>query len=97
MGQRLLNLVHQDQAQIARLESVERPVDSDELAADFFDLSTAPGAGESLAQQLQHLTVSAAALAGVLKQEHLVEGLAEDLRLLAYVFIATVTGTADDH
>ena len=55
------------------------------------------GALQALAQQRDDLAVGAAALGGVLVEQHAVEGRAEDLRLLADVLVAAVAGGADDH
>jgi hypothetical protein len=52
---------------------------------------------EALAQQAEHLAVGAAALALVLVEDDVVEGVAEDLGLLADVLVAPVAGAADDH
>ena len=52
---------------------------------------------QAVAQQAQHLAVGAAALAGVLVQQHLVEGSAQDLGLGADVLVAAVAGAADHH
>ena len=48
--ERLLDLVDQDQAEVACLERGERRVDGDEFAADLLHLARAPGVGEALAQ-----------------------------------------------
>jgi hypothetical protein len=48
-------------------------------------------------QQGQHLAVFPAALAGVLVQDHVVEGIAQDGGLLADVLVAAVARAADDH
>ena len=49
---------------------------------------------QALAQQGQHLAVGPTALAGVLVEDHVVEGAAQDLGLLADVLVAAVAGTA---
>jgi hypothetical protein len=69
VGQRLLHLVDQDQAQIAGLQLLQRAVDGGELAVDLFHLAGARGAFQALAQQGQHLAIGAAALAGVLVED----------------------------
>ena len=38
MGQRFFHLVHQHQAQVARLQARQGGVDGDEFATDFFDV-----------------------------------------------------------
>ena len=52
---------------------------------------------QAFAQQGQHFAVGATALALVLVEDDLVEGIAEDLGLLADVLVAAVTGAADHH
>jgi hypothetical protein len=52
---------------------------------------------QAFAQQGHHLAVGAAALGGVLVQDHVVEGGAQDHGLLADVLVAAVAGAADDH
>jgi hypothetical protein len=64
---------------------------------DLFHVGGARGALQALAQQGQHLAVGPAALAGVLVEDHVVEGLAQDLGLLADVLVAAVARAGDDH
>jgi hypothetical protein len=96
VGQRFFHLVHQHQAQVARLQARQGGVDGDELATDLFDMLVR-GARQAFAQQGHHLAVGAAALGGVLVQDHVVEGGAQDHGLLADVLVAAVAGAADDH
>ena len=51
MGQGLLHLVDEDEAEVARLQAVEGAVDGGEFAADFFDVGGAFGVLQALAQQ----------------------------------------------
>ena len=91
-----MHLVDEDEAQIARLQAVEGVVDGGEFAVDFFHVAGAFGALQALAQQGEDFAVGAAALAGVLVEDDVVEGCAEDAGLLADVFIAPVARAADD-
>jgi len=96
VGERFLHLVDEDEAQIARLQAVEGVVDGGEFAVDFFHVAGAFGALQTLAQQGEDFAVGAAALAGVLVEDDVVEGCAEDAGLFADVFIAPVARAADD-
>src|SRR5690606_21638797 len=95
--QRLVDLVDEDQAQVAGLELVERGVDCEELAADLLHARRARRAGQALPQQREYFAVAAAALALVFVEDHLVERLAENLGLAPDVLVAPVAGAADDH
>ena len=97
MRQRLLDLVDQDQAEIAGLQAGERRVNGDEFAVDGVDLPGAPGIAQTVAEQGDDFAVLAPALAGILVENHLVEGFAKDLGLLADIVVAAVAGAADDH
>jgi hypothetical protein len=64
---------------------------------DFLDMPGAGCAGQAFTQQRHHFAIAAAALGGVLVQDHVVKGRAEDHGLLADVFVAAVAGAADHH
>jgi hypothetical protein len=51
VGQGFFHLVHQHQAQVARLQARQGGVDGDELATDFFDVPGARRACQAFAQQ----------------------------------------------
>ena len=55
------------------------------------------GARQAFAQQADDFAIGAAALGGVLVQDHVVEGGAQDHGLHADVLVAPVARTADDH
>src|SRR5574343_1066985 len=96
MGQGLLDLIDQDQAEIARMQALKCHVDGLEFTGDGVDALGAPGVGQAVEQQADDLAVGAAALAGILVENHIVEGVPEDLGLLPDVLVAPVAGAADD-
>jgi hypothetical protein len=79
------------------LQAAQRAVDGDEFAVDLFHVRGARRALQAFAQQRQHFAIGAAALAGVLVQDHVVERRAQDARLPADVLVAPIAGAADDH
>ena len=88
MRQRFFDLIDQNQAQVAWLERFERRVDGQELAVDLLDFLGALGVGQAQLQQRQHFAVGAAALALILIEQDLIEGVAENFGLLADVLRA---------
>ncbi len=60
--ERLVNLVDQDQADIAGLELVERRINGQEFAVDFVNFARPPYILESVAQQSEYFTVGAGIL-----------------------------------
>ena len=60
--ERLVNRVDEDQADIAGLELVERRIDGQEFAVDFFHLACVACILESVAQQGEYFTVGAGML-----------------------------------
>ena len=97
MRQRFIDLVDEDQAEVSGAQLGERRVDGQELAAHFLDVFCPPGVLSTLAQQGEYFAVRASSLALILIEHDTVESLAEDLGLLADVFVAPVSGAADDH
>ena len=77
MRQRLFDLIDEDQAEITCIEFFQRRVDGQEFAADLLDVPGAAGVFQPLPQEPEHFPVGASALALVLVQQHVVEGLAE--------------------
>jgi hypothetical protein len=94
--QGLFHLIHQDQTKVTRLKTVEGGIDGGELATDFADVVGAPRSGQPLAQEGEGFPRLAAAQAGILKEEDVVEGAADYFRLLPDVLVTPVTGHADD-
>src|SRR5256885_11072141 len=68
----------------------QRMVDGVELTLDLGHVVGARCALQALLQQGQDFTVGAAALAGILVEDDVVEGLAQDLGLLGDVLVAAV-------
>src|SRR3546814_5726281 len=52
---------------------------------------------QTLTQQSQHFAILAAALTHVLIQNHFIECIAKYFRLAAYVDVAPIAGSADNH
>jgi hypothetical protein len=94
--QRFVDLIDKDQAEIAGLESFPAPCRWRGIRRGLPDFGSPLGVLEAELQQRQDFAVGAAALALVLIEDDLIEGVAEDLGLLADVFVAPVAGAADD-
>ena len=74
MRECLFNLIDQDQAQVTGVEALQGQVDGLEFAGDVVDALGPAGVGQAVAQQADDFAVGAAALAGVLVEDNVVEG-----------------------
>ena len=96
MRQRLFDLIDEDQAEITCIEFFQRRVDGQEFTMNFADVTGAGGVLQPGLQERQHFAIGTPALALILIENDAVKGFAEDFGLLADVFVAAVSGTADD-
>ena len=96
VGQCFINLINQDQTQIARNEPLQCRVNGDKFAVDFLDVFRALGVFQTQLKKGEHFSIGTSTLALILIQHDLIEGIAENFRLLPDILIASVTGTADD-
>jgi hypothetical protein len=88
MVERLLHLVNQHQAKIPWRQPLKRSIDRQKLTANLINPFRAASfvfAFQPLPQQAHDLAVGAAALAGILEEDDVVEGAAEDHGLVADV------------
>ena len=79
------------------MQTAQCRIDRNEFTINRINPFGPAGIDQTFAKQGDHFTIGAAALAGILIQNHLIKSIAEDFGLLADIVIAPVAGPADHH
>jgi hypothetical protein len=90
MGQSLLDLIDQNQTQIARAQPAQCRINGEELPLDFINPAGPPGAAQTLPEQRQDFAICASALTRILIEDDIIEGLPEDPGLITEIDIAPI-------